>query len=202
MKERWRAMTPMYTGRSYTFEVNIGQRCNMRCKFCFEARNGYTGVAASKDDLSYFASYMRYVKDTTNLPVTATIYGGEPTVHMDTLVPFVMELADFAAGVTIVTNGLDVMRYEKEIDAMQSALGGNLRFTVSYNFALQDETRMVGTYDKVRDSIRWLCAKGYYVSCPVVFTLENIHRIGEVFDDFAELYSETDESIRLSLIHI
>lgn len=194
----WREWTEMYAQRSYNFEVNLGHRCNMRCKFCFEQGSGYTSLAASKLDLSYFAGYMRYVHEKTGLPVTATIYGGEPFVHTDTLVPFVLELAEFADGVSVVSNGLNTPQYEDEIDQMQEALRGRLMLSVSYNFTLQDETRQAGTYERVRDSIRWLCSKGYRVNSPVVFTPDNIHRIGEVFDDFMALRGDTGGRNRLT----
>lgn len=192
MERRWVVDTPLYNQPSYNFEVNLGHRCNMRCKFCFEQGSGYTNMAASKEDLSYFAGYMRYTKERTRLPVTATIYGGEPFVHLDTLVPFVQELSGFASGVSIVTNGLNTRTFEPEIDAMKAAMGSNtLKLSVSYNFSLQDETRQSGTYEHVRDSIRWLCSKGYFINSPVVFTPDNVHRIGEVFDDFLALFRET-----------
>lgn len=199
MGETWREWTEMYTMPWYNFEVNLGHRCNMRCKFCFEQGSGYTSMAASAEDLAYFARYMLYVKNKTGLPVGATIYGGEPFVHTDTLVPFVLQLSKFASGVSIVTNGLETRRYEKEIDLMKREMRDNaLNLSVSYNFTLQDETRQEGTYERVRDSIRFLCSKGYWVNSPVVFTPDNIHRIGEVFDDFMALRAETNGMNRLT----
>lgn len=183
----------------YFFEVNLGNRCNMRCKFCFEQGSGYTNIAASKEDLSYFAGYMRYTKERARTSVKVSIFGGEPLVHLDTLVPFIHELSSFADYAEIVTNGLGVQQHEAEIDEMQSAMGvGRFSVAVSYNFTLQDETRQAGTYEKIRDSIRLLCSKGYFVNSPVVFTPDTIHRIGEMFDDFMALRRETGGRNRLT----
>lgn len=193
MGEPWREYSQFYAMNSYNFEINVGHKCNMRCKFCFEQGTGYTNVATSASDFAYFADYMEYVKKKTGGLITATVYGGEPFLHLDTLVPFVLRIADMVTGVSLVTNGLEVKRYEKEIDQMAAALKGpwGLRMSVSYNFSLQDETRQEGTYERIRDSIRFLCAKGFEVTSPVVFTPDNIHRIGEVFDDFVALRKET-----------
>lgn len=184
-------MTSMRNVPSYNFETNIGHKCNMRCKFCFEQENGYPSISATSEMLSWFADYMLYMKNKTKCSVSTTIFGGEPFVHIDTLVPYIEKLSSFVEGAVIVTNGLQVSKYADEILYMKKLIP-SLEIYVSYNFSLQDETRQEGTYEKVRDSIRWLCSKGFYVNSPVVFTPSNIHRIGEVFDDFMKLRKETN----------
>ena len=183
-------MGTMYRERYYNFEINLGHSCDMRCKFCFEQTSGYGKIAASPEMLSYFANYMKYVRDTTHIPVCTTIYGGEPFVHLPSLMHFIKEIAPFINGVSIVSNGLNLQKYKKEILKMRDLLGSRLSISVSYNFSLQDETRQAGTYGKVRDSIRWLSSQGFKVNSPVVFAPTTIHRIGEVFDDFCELHNE------------
>ena len=180
----------LYRSPAYNFEINLGYRCNMRCKFCFEQNSGYTNVNATPEMLTYFANYMKYVKDTTKLKVCATIYGGEPFVYINTLSHFINEIAPFISGVVIVSNGLEINRYKNEILNLRNVLNGKLRISISYNFSLQNETRQENTYDKVRDNIRWLANQGFEVNSPVVFTPKTIHRIGEVFDDFVELRNE------------
>jgi sulfatase maturation enzyme AslB (radical SAM superfamily) len=184
--------------KAYNFETNIGHKCNMRCKFCFEQHNGYPKVAATFEMLSYFADYMLYTKKRSNCFIGTTIYGGEPFSHIDTLVPYVEKLSSFINGVVIVTNGLQIIDYSDEIKYMKKILGDRLSISVSYNFSLQDETRQCGTYETVRNSIRWLCSEGFYVNSPVVFTPKTIHKIGEVFDDFMNLYNDTGGSNRLT----
>ena len=185
-------MTAMRNSNSYNFETNIGHRCNMRCKFCFEQDNGYQSISATPEMLSWFADYMLYIKNKSKCNVSTTIFGGEPLIHMDTLIPYVEKLSKFVQGVTVVTNGLQVLKYTDEILYMRKILNNNLNIFVSYNFSLQNETRQDGTYERIRDSIRWLCSQGFLVNCPVVFTPSNIHKIGEVFDDFMNLRKETN----------
>jgi sulfatase maturation enzyme AslB (radical SAM superfamily) len=180
----------MYKLPVYNFEINMGYSCNMRCKFCFEQNSGYGNIRATKEMLSYFADYMAYVKQKTGKDVTATIYGGEPFMHLDNLVYFIERLSPFASGVVVVSNGLGIHNYENEILYMRELLKGRLNISISYNFSLQDETRQCGTYDKVRNTIRYLSELGFAVNSPVVFTPKTIHRIGEVFDDFKQLRDE------------
>jgi sulfatase maturation enzyme AslB (radical SAM superfamily) len=140
--------------------------------------------------LTYFANYMRYVNIKTRLPVTTTIYGGEPFVHLPTLTHYIRKIAPFIGSVSIVSNGLNIQKYGKEITEMRALLGQRLLISISYNFSIQGETRQEGTYHKVRDNIRWLSSQGFSVNSPVVFTPATIHKIGEVFDDFLQLRND------------
>lgn len=183
----------------YRFEMAIGSGCNMRCKFCFEKDSGYKDRSLTYDQLDWWAGYMKHMHDKSGVAIQSGIYGGEPLLYMDKVLYHAETIAPFAKVLMLSSNGLLVQKYAAELKELYRMFD-TFYVNVSYNYALQNETRQEGTYDAVRDAIRFLCSElGWHVTSTVVLTADTLHRVDEVFDDFYALYKETGGRNRVQI---
>lgn len=180
-----------WTEPHYRYELGIGERCNMRCPFCMEKGGGYKANSVTLDQLDWFADYMQYHHKKMRYDVSASVYGGESLLYLDKIMHFAERISPFAEHMVVVSNGLHVQRYGAELQELRKLFNGNFQVNVSYNFSMQDDTRQAGTYEIVRDSIRYLCNElGWHLQSTMVFTPATLHRMYEVFMDWRELYEE------------
>ena len=175
----------------YKFELNVGHECNFGCKYCFECGKRDT-TEVSEEKLLAFAEYVKYwyFKLGPEHIWHFVVYGGEPLLYMSKYPRLFRQIQWLMNSIALVTNGSLVHKYQKELLALKERLGPAFDCVVSYDFALQDETRKEGTYQLVRDNIRWLAQHEMCNRCSSVFTYSTLHRIDEVFFDFVELWKE------------
>lgn len=175
----------------YRFELNLGYKCNFRCSYCFEPLSpiGFSNADVTSEQLHRFADYMKYVAERLGSGVfhSICVYGGEPFLYFDRLVPFLLELKGTIHIFSLTTNGSMIKARLPELLQLQQALGGGLHINVSYDFTHQDKTRQAGTYQSVRDSVLLLDAHGFHVTCNTVLDRYTLPRIDETVRDFFAL---------------
>ena len=176
-------------------EMNIGSLCNFRCRYCFE--NGddkdYAPTKTSWENLFRFAKYLHWLKAAKyrDYEFFITIFGGEPLMQLDNVEHFIRSVASIAQCIAFTTNGALVPKYADRLLALKRFRGRPLiKICTSYDFVNQNETRCAGSYESVRDSIRWLYNNGLLSKTNTVFSAKNLHRMHEVFFDFEELRKE------------
>lgn len=176
-------------------EVNLGSLCNFRCHYCFENgdRMEYVPTTTSWKNLQRLAEYLTWLK-TKKYPdyrFLITIFGGEPLLQLDTMTRFIRCVSPIASCINFTTNGVLVPKYKDRILALTRLKNGAVvKVGVSYDFACQNEARCAGTYESVRDAIRWLYHAGVLNKTLTVVSSKNLHRLHEIFFDFEELRKE------------
>lgn len=179
-------------GNVYRVGLNLGTLCNLKCKYCYEHDHQPTSVPT--EYLDRYAEYLLYLVST--LPegskLDVGIYGGEPLLHIDRIERFIRQTQSCVRKYIIVINGTLVDSCKEQLLrlAQYNKIRNTIVIRVSYDFTLQDSMRCAGTYDTVRDAIRWLYNQGLCMGVTPVFTFATIHHFKEVFLDFVELRKE------------
>ena len=173
-------------------ELNIGSLCNFRCRYCFEAEN-YKPTKVSREDIVRFAKYAHFLKfkKYPDYKFRIAIFGGEPLMQIDTLEAFIRSVSNAAYMITFTTNGALVEKYKDRLLRLRNICRGCiLKVCVSYDFCNQNETRQAGSYDTVRDAIRWLYHNKMLAKTNTVFSMKNFHSMDDVFFDYVDLANE------------
>lgn len=177
------------------FEMSVGNLCNFKCKYCIE--NSLDPVrkqsTVSWDSLKRWSDYIHWARRNIYKDdlLKVTIFGGEPTLQLDNLDRFIGRVAYAVNNIHIVTNALlpgDIK--EKLLKLKRFSKIVNLRIIASYDFSNQNDTRQEGTYQIVRDNIKWLYHNMKLGRCITVFSAQNFHKMHEVFFDYLELKNE------------
>ena len=179
-------------------EINMGSLCNYKCSYCFE--NGEnaeprTPAQVSEEHLIRLAEYIAWLKEHVyaDKELFVRFYGGEPFLYMDKIQSFVRAADPYLWGVSLITNGSLVKNNIAALTQMRADNQANILTNVSYDYALQNETRNADSYEEVRAGIRLLYKNDFTRRTISTFAAKNIHRINEVFFDFVALREELPE---------
>lgn len=173
-------------------DINIGHGCNFRCSYCHEQydENAYEDVGMTRDVVSKSVEYIKYIRECNKDEyIVVGIFGGEPLLYMDRISQLVVGVKDVVNTVFISTNGALIEENKSRILNLKSIFP-SFKVSISYDFALQNESRQDGTYDIVREYIRWLYDNKLLSSITTCIDVSNLHRINEVFFDFIKLREE------------
>lgn len=177
-----------------TFDLHLGHRCNFQCNYCFipRALTGTSTDDVTPQQLDRYADYIKWMKSQlgSDHEYTMCIFGGEPLLYLDILQPFLRKLRDDLDVVSITTNGSLAKAHWAGLRKLKYALGDKLDVNVSYDFAAQDYTRKAGTYEAIRDGIRWLYYQNVCRKAITVFNGKSLPHIDDVFFDFVKLREE------------
>lgn len=181
-------------------ELNMGSLCNFQCSYCFEngvnARSNvppHTQVSAEL--LARYAEFIAWFKNNVcgDEDILVPVYGGEPFLRMSDLQTFIRSIDPYIWGVNLITNGSLVPENIAVLAQMRAENQATIITNVSYDYALQNETRESDSYETVRNGIRLLYKNNFTRRTISVFTAKDIHRIDEVFFDFISLREELPE---------
>lgn len=191
--------------RTYKLDFEVGHGCNFRCKYCFEqyGQPNYADVAMPYEIADRGVQYARHVlgKLPDDSRLVVCFFGGEPLLYIDTVVR-VVEALQSEVSFTIVTNGSLIETNADMLLHLKSLVGNSLRVCVSYDYSMQDSNRQSGTYDSVRDGIRWLCHNGFKTSTITVFTEDGLTQADTIFSDYLVLRREcSDLEMIINTVH-
>lgn len=133
------------------FDLNMGRRCNLQCKFCYylqEIQGGNTHDMPTEQVKKVLDIGIKRGKRRVDLT------GGEPTVRRD-----LTEIIAYARGigyttVCIITNGLVVSRRKKLQEYVDAGLNDILLSVHAYNAGLHDElVGLDGAHQKVMKAL-------------------------------------------------
>jgi MoaA/NifB/PqqE/SkfB family radical SAM enzyme len=154
-----------------TIKWGITRRCNLNCKTCYSKKK--IGEELSKEEV------FKVIDQLYSLGIPHIIFGGgEPLVRNSFL-----EIVEYATNkgfvVDIDTNG--ILLEKKLIDKLNSL--GIKRIDISldgFNEKTNDYIRGKGTFRKIRNSIKMLKSKKFYVGVGVVITSENLNSLEKI----------------------
>lgn len=179
-------------GKPMIFDVNIGYGCNYRCTYCHEKYSniGYKPVGMSHEVASRYSQYLHYMKSQyKDSELFVQFFGGEPLLYLDPIRTITRRASVAVNRFSIITNGSLVLSKKKEILGLSKSRS-RLSVAVSYDFSLQEINRAKGSYDTVREAIRWLYSKGLLSKIITVIDVKSLPKFHEVFFDFIELKKE------------
>ena len=175
-----------------SFDIVIGNECNYHCKYCYEELSNTNKIlepiTISKDILSRYIEYLNYQRSRhSNKRVIVNIYGGEPMLYFDKLARLVAKSVNGSV-YNLITNGSLILENKNNLINLIGATKltySRLVACVSYDFSIQNEMREEGSYESVRDAIRWLYKEDVLDRVITVFT-----KVYDVFQDFISLREE------------
>ncbi len=187
------------------YDLVLTYRCNWNCSYCSNAKSCNRSAAETEMPIDVVRAAMRYIAYSVKLARKfdprekhiIVLFGGEPLLRMDAI-KLVCSYAAQLGGiqVNIITNTSLVPKHQDELVSCNELLkssGGSLCVIASYDYTLQNEYRKAGTYDTVRDNIRWLYHNDLLLKTVTVFTNSSFHRFPEVVEDVVALEKELPE---------
>ena len=179
---------------NYKFDIIPGYKCNFRCKYCFEqeCEHSYIDKYMSSDVVFRTTEYIKYLLDHIEdiNKFIICFFGGEPLLHFNIVEDFILKLKDNNVVFNIISNGsLFDENLKQKLLTLQEKTNNRVRFRISYDYSLQNN-RKIGSYDIVRDNIRWLNNNNFDVKTISVLSLSDFNNLHDMFCDFYNLYSE------------
>lgn len=143
-------------------ELNLGDDCNFRCQYCFEA-GYYKPRTVEPRVVDRFIELAKTVLD-HGQPLGISFWGGEPMMHMDVVYRVLDELADYKdVNVLLYTNGWFIEPNHEQLLPRIKRWGKRLVIQVSHDFLPTELShRVIPGVDnavverRVLNGIRWL----------------------------------------------
>jgi len=176
------------------FDIITGYGCNFRCKYCFEHNKEAThpvDAGMSAQVAERYVEYLRYMHE--HLPghnMSLHFFGGESLLYIDRIEEIMRGTTELPARYNLVSNGALVGKYEERLKEMSAISNGRLGIAVSYDFAFQNITRKPGSYETIRDAMRWLYHNNMLNAVIAVFDPDTLPHMDETFFDFVKLRKE------------
>ena len=111
---------------------------------------------------------------------------------MNNLIRFISKVHTDFSWINIVTNGNLINNYKDKILELKK-FKCSVNFIVSYDFTNQDTMRHKGSYQIVRNNIKWLYSNNFVRKIITVFSIKNITTMSNVYLDFVDLRKELPE---------
>ena len=186
-------------------EIIVGRKCNFRCPYCFTRQD--PKVFKDEDDnvlienidkVFEHLDYLLNIAKSHNLKsFSITFFGGEPFCYPSLIKKIVDRYhSEPLVRFCFITNGSLLLQNFSLFDNVPKE---RLFFSISYDYCLQDETRHAGTYQIVRDAIKFLKENNISLKTITVLTSKTIYRIVDVLSDYVKLVNEIGEPIRATI---
>ena len=169
--------------------IVLGKGCNYRCSYCFEqgkATSYNTSLVMSESTIDKALEFIG--RENQKLKegefIYLNLYGGEPLLYPEQATRFIEYASDNQMYVRFITNGSLITKMSEQILKWKEILGSRLDFLVSYDYALQDQNRCKGSYQKVRDGLLWLDENEITFFTNTIFMMSDFAKMKECFKDF------------------
>jgi len=177
----WFGVTkPFVTGAPLFVVWNFTNRCNLRCKHCYQNASSSLPAELTTNEA------LRVVKELSDADVTSIAFsGGEPLVRQD-FFEVAGSARDNGMYVTIASNGTLITRdvakrLAKTVHYAEISLDG-------INPRTHDEFRGIpGSWDRAVSAIKYLVEEGVTVGVATTVTKHNISEIQKIVDFVEEL---------------
>jgi len=177
----WFGVTkPFVTGAPLFVVWNFTNRCNLRCKHCYQNASSSLPAELTTNEA------LRVVKELSDADVTSIAFsGGEPLVRQD-FFEVAGSARDNGMYVTIASNGTLITRdvakrLAKTVHYAEISLDG-------INSRTHDEFRGIpGSWDRAVSAIKYLVEEGVTVGVATTVTKHNISEIQKMVDFVEEL---------------
>lgn len=152
------------------FAINLNDKCNLRCKYCFITEKG-------KNEIKYttLMDFRRFIKKYGKPPIKVDIFGTEPLISWDKLMHVVNMGKIFKWKVGITTNGVLITKDRAEI-----LKENNVSVLVSYDGSRKSHNRFRvspngdGTWSRVCKGIKHLRDAEVKYGCAMTVSPENL----------------------------
>ncbi len=176
-------------------DVILGKKCNYRCKYCYENGN-YEHTEFTDENLikcvrfiNKIYNYCKQIDNKTDdeLFVHIFFWGGEPFLYMDKILYIIkrLSLSKNKLIVNITTNGSLIQKYLSDILKLNKLC--ILRINVSYDYCMQNEMRMPGSYQEIRNNIIILSKYNIVTRTITTFSIDKLKYFHEYIKDYYDL---------------
>ena len=149
-------------------------------------------LAMSPEVLALACDYARHelASIPSDMKMRICFFGGEPLLYTDNINTAMENLLDTDALFNIVTNGSLITQKSDLFQHWKEIVGDRLLVNVSYDYSEQETFRQKGSYETVRNGIRFLMENGIPVRTITVVSADNIEKFPEIFVDYQNLQQE------------
>ena len=195
----------MQDNTNFHIDLTLTDRCNFRCKYCYEKDSGYElkDISFSIIDRVYWL-----IDEIFKLPKYKTVsiqfWGGEPTLRLDIVEKVVNKyIDDDRISFSIVTNGSKIPELIPIIKPLQSkkTINNKPKFLtqVSYDFQPVHKLSRIDingndTSDLVLNNIFLLAEMGCAYSIKSTIRLQDLSKIHLVYHDWCEVYQKLKDT--------
>lgn len=167
-----------------SLDINITNKCNMRCKYCFEHGNFEEVDATDESILEIIYKIKDYMQD-SNVELSLSLWGGEPSLRTKLINKIYNELKEFNITYFLYTNGLNI---SKEFENFLK--NETVSFQISYDGKIVGDKNRIdvkgeSTSDKVLENIKKLSK--YNMSIKSTLNYSDIPYLFETYKEFVEL---------------
>ncbi len=139
----------------------------------------------SDETIEKVADYINHVKKQyKNYEFLVVVYGGEPLLYTDIIEKLFLKTK---LKLGIITNGILIDKKIDWIKHFNKETNNKLRFSVSYDYFLQDNHRMEHTYDIIRNNILLLDENNIPFDTITVFPKGDIPLFYDTYMDYIDL---------------
>lgn len=170
-----------------TVYLVITKKCNLKCSFCIRGDEDNGSDTLSTDNIFRYLDEIHSLNDNIRLIIT----GGEAVLHpgfRDVL----KRSTDIFSKVILCSNGTLTEKFIENTDILRKC---GVQISVDGNMSVHDIVRGKGSYQKARDTVRYLISQNINTSVSSTISKENIDSVGEMFEDF---YSSGVRTFKLS----
>ena len=148
--------------KQINMELNLGDDCNFRCHYCFEA-GYYKPRSVEPRVVERFIELGKIVLE-HGQRLSVSFWGGEPMLHMDAIDRVLSELGEYpSVDFLLYTNGWFVEQYGDVLLKHSATIGKRFCVQVSHDFLPPEINHRVipgvdgaAVEQRVLDAIRWL----------------------------------------------
>lgn len=197
-----------------TITIFMTDRCNLRCKYCFEQYGGYKNSDFKEESIEKLVELLKE-RDPNEGILTLQLFGGEPTLRLTQIELLFRKIKEaqlkYDIGVEFISNG-----YNINFDILDKIY--NLSDGISYisfgismilNEKYHDEDRVnikgEGTYQDIYQNLIKLINKYPNMNKSVhsVISKKNIYHIDEIIEQSFQFYLNNDiEKVTFALVSV
>ena len=172
----------------FDFDINLGNTCNLRCKYCFESIDAFRTGHMKDDVFEKTKDFLDAVLE--NNPhdlVKLHFWGGEPFLHYKMMKKFMDAYNDNGRVLFMIfTNGCEIEKYIDDLEKYKKKLD----IQVSYDFEPGNSINRLDTAghnvsEKVRSNIKLLDERNFqYCIKSTVFLYDMEKYLFDMYKDY------------------
>lgn len=178
--------------REYFIDINLGNSCNFRCKYCYEDGMETRSGVITEDVISYSIVFIDGIlnKLPKNNSLVINFWGGEPTLHLEQMKKFLDYYFDNnRVKFMMITNGSQLHKNKEFFIKFKH----KLMIQVSYDFEPCNSKNRTSKEisSLVRDNMKWLQENGFnWWIKSTMFTSDLSEYLYDTYMDFISFKNE------------
>ena len=178
-------------------ELILTQRCNFRCKYCYEKCKGYENQDMSQEVLDKALLYVDTFLKKREQNIVIDFWGGEPSLRPD-IINYVCDkyINNPRVSFSLFTNGYNLDPIWDTIVECNKIQEFKFPIQVSYDYATQNKRVLKGGKDTSEDVIKTIKKLhdsdiNFHTKSTLMY--DDLDKIEEIYDNFCSVYDDLEK---------